>query len=86
MASEKFKQLQDMSDADLRTELEGTETQYQRLQFDHVIKGLENPIGLRDIRRDIARLRTELRRRELSTMPEASLANRSRIRARRRAK
>jgi len=86
MASEKFKQLQDMSDADLRTELEGTETQYQRLQFDHVIKGLENPIGLRDIRRDIARLRTEIRRRELSVLPEASLAKRTRIRARRRAK
>ena len=86
MASEKFKQLQDMSDADLRTELEGTLTQYQRLKFDHVIKGLENPIGLRDIRRDIARLRTEVRKREVAAMSETELANRSKIRARRRAK
>ena len=47
MASEKYKQLQEMSDTDLQTELDGTLTQYQRLKFDHVIKGLENPIGLR---------------------------------------
>lgn len=86
MASEKYKQLQEMSDTDLQTELEGTLTQYQRLRFDHVIKGLENPIGLRDIRRDIARLKTEMRKREMSTMPVEAIASRSRIRARRRAK
>jgi large subunit ribosomal protein L29 len=86
MASEKFKQLQDMTDEDLRTELEGTETQYRRLKFDHVIKGLENPIGIRDIRRDIARLKSEMRRRELATLSENEIAKRSRIRSRRRAK
>lgn len=86
MASEKYKQLQEMPDADLQTELEGTLTQYQRLRFDHVIKGLENPIGLRDVRRDIARLRTELRRREMNTMSEQETAKRSRIRERRRSK
>ncbi|HLF62466.1 MAG TPA: 50S ribosomal protein L29 [Saprospiraceae bacterium] len=86
MASEKYKQLQEMSDTDLQTELAGTMTQYQRLKFDHVIKGLENPIGLRDVRRDIARLRTELRKRELNGLPVQSIAERSRLRARRRAK
>ena len=86
MASEKYKQLQDMSDTDLAEELEGTVTQYQRLKFDHEIKGLENPIGLRDVRRDIARLKTEMRRRELDGMTEAQTAKRSRIRNRRRAK
>jgi len=86
MASEKYKQLQEMSDADLKTELEGTLHQYQRLRFDHVIKGLENPIGLRGVRRDIARLKTEMRKREISTLPEQSIADRSRLRARRRNK
>jgi large subunit ribosomal protein L29 len=84
MATEKYKQLQEMSDADLLTELEGTLTQYQRLKFDHVIKGLENPIGLRDVRRDIARLKTEIRKRELNAQPAEALAMRSRLRARRR--
>ena len=78
--------MQEMSDTDLQTELEGTLTQYQRLKFDHVIKGLENPIGLRDIRRDIARLKTEMRKREVSALPAEAIASRSRIRARRRAK
>lgn len=86
MASEKYKQLQEMSDTDLMTELDGTLTQYQRLKFDHVIKGLENPIGLRDVRRDIARLKTEMRKRVLTAMPEVAIAKRSRIRARRRSK
>lgn len=83
MATEKTKQLKEMSDADLKTELDGTLTQYQRLRFDHVIKGLENPIGLRDVRRDIARLKTEMRKRELSTLPAQAVAKRSRLRARR---
>jgi large subunit ribosomal protein L29 len=86
MASEKYKQLHEMSDADLQTELDGTLTQYQRLKFDHVIKGLENPIGLRDVRRDIARLRTEMRRRELTALSAEDTAKRSRVRARRRSK
>ena len=86
MASDKYKQLQEMSETDLRTELDGTLAQYQRLKFDHVIKGLENPIGLRGVRRDIARLRTELRKRELSALPAESIAQRSRLRARRRTK
>ncbi len=84
MASEKFKQLQEMSDADLKAEYDGTMTQYQRLKFDHVIKGLENPIGLRDIRRDIARLNTEMRKRELTALPPEAVAKRSRLRARRK--
>jgi len=86
MASEKYKQLQEMSDADLKTELDGTLTQYQRLKFDHVIKGLENPIGLRVVRRDIARLKTEMRRREVNAMSEEEKAKRSKIRARRKSK
>lgn len=86
MATEKFKQLQDMSDADLMTELEGTVTQYRRLKFDHVIKGLENPIGLRDIRHDIARLKTEVRRRELHLLSDQETARRTKLRERRRSK
>lgn len=83
MATEKFQKLQDMSEADLMTELTETSAQYQRLKFDHAIKGLENPIGLREVRRDIARLKTELRRREVAAMSEEQVSNRSKIRARR---
>jgi large subunit ribosomal protein L29 len=84
MATDKFQKLQDMSDSDLQNELTETRTQYQRLKFDHAIKGLENPIGLREVRRDIARLNGEARKRELAQMTETQLAGRTRIRERRR--
>ena len=86
MASKKYLELQEFNDADLLTELKETEAQYHKLKFDHAIKGLDNPILLRDIRRDIARLNTEIRRREVSNMTEEEVANRSKIRFRRRKK
>ena len=86
MPSNKYIELQDYSDTDLQSELEGTEAQYQKMQFDHAIKGLDNPLTLREVRRDIARLKTEIRRRELQNMSEEDLASRSKIRARRRKK
>ena len=86
MASKKFLELQEFSDADLQSELKETEVQFQKLKFDHAIKGLDNPIKLKEIRRDVARLKTEIRRRELAAMTEEQLGNRSKIRARRRKK
>ncbi len=86
MATKKYLELQEFNDADLLTELKETESQYRKLKFDHSIKGLDNPIRLRNIRRDIARINSEIRRREIAKMTEEDLANRSKIRARRRKK
>lgn len=84
MATKKFLELQEFSDQDLQSELEETQAQYRKLKFDHATKGLENPIVLREIRRDIARLKTEMRRRELENASKEQLEKRSKIRARRR--
>ncbi|MCB0635281.1 MAG: 50S ribosomal protein L29 [Lewinella sp.] len=84
MATKKFLELQDFSDADLQAELDDTQAKYQKMKFDHAITGLDNPMLLREVRRDIARLQTEFRRRQLASSSEEELANRSRIRARRR--
>ncbi len=86
MATKKFLDLQEYSDADLASELQNLEARLQKLRFDHAIKGLDNPLILREARRDIARLKSETRRRELAKMPAEALANRSKIRARRRRK
>ncbi len=86
MASKKYLELQEFSDTDLVGELEQTELQYQKLEFDHAIKGLDNPLILREVRRDIARLKTEIRRRELAAMGKEALVGRTRIRERRRRK
>ncbi len=86
MATKKYLELQEFADADLINELKETRDQYQKLKFDHTIKGLDNPLLLRDVRRDIARLNSEIRRREVKNMSEEDLANRSKIRARRKRK
>ena len=83
MSSKKFEELQNYSLEDLTAEIEQTEASYQKLRFDHAIKGLEDPMRLREVRRDIARLRTEQRRRELGGLPAEELANRSKLRKRR---
>lgn len=84
MPSKKFLELSELADAELVSELKETQTQYQKLRFDHAIKGLANPLVLKEVRRDIARLKTEVRRRELGGMSEDQLAKRTKIRARRR--
>lgn len=83
MASNKFLELQEFTDADLEGELSQLEVQYQKLRFDHALKGLDNPLDIREMRRDIARVKTEIRRRQVAAMGEAELQRRSKIRARR---
>ena len=77
-------ELGEMSDGDLQTELKQINAQYQKLRFDHTIKGLDNPINIRNTKRDIARIKTEIRRRELATMTPEQTAKRSKIRLRRK--
>ncbi|MBX2816290.1 MAG: 50S ribosomal protein L29 [Saprospiraceae bacterium] len=84
MPSKKTLELKEFNLEDLKNELGETEQQFSKMTFDHATKGLENPLALREVRRDIARLKTEVRKRELEAMDETQLAKRSKIRARRR--
>ncbi len=84
MATKKFQELQDSTDNDVKEMLVETEAAYQKLTFDHAIRGLDNPLELRDLRRDVARLKTEVRRREIAACSPEDLAKRSKIRARRK--
>ena len=84
MASKKYLELQEYSVDELIAELAATEVDYQKMQFDHAVKGIDNPMELREMRRDIARIKTEIRRRELAEMSPEQLAKRSKIRERRR--
>lgn len=83
MPSKKTLELKEFSVDDLKNEILETETQYQKMKFDHAIKGLDDPLALREVRRDIARLKTEVRTRELSELGTEGIAKRSKIRARR---
>ena len=86
MASRKYLELQDFNLDELRDQLTETRGQYQSMKFDHAVTGLDNPMKLREVRRDVARIQSEIRRRELAEMTPDQLANRSKIRARRRRK
>lgn len=86
MASKKYLELQDFSLEELRDQLTDTQAQYTSMKFDHAISGLDNPMKLREMRRDVARVQSEIRRREIAEMTPEQLANRSKIRARRRRK
>ena len=58
------KGLKDMSEADLKARINEDELRLKKLEFAHAISPLENPMSIRDLRRDVARLKTELRTRQ----------------------
>lgn len=70
--------------AELLADISSLENEYQQLKFDHAVRGLANPLEIRDLRRKIARFQTEVRRREMAEMTPDQLALRSKIRERRR--
>ncbi len=83
MPSKKFLELQEFSDADLKNELTETQSQFRKMRFDHEVRGLDNPLTLKEVRRDIARLKTEVKRREIAALDENAQLKRSKKRARR---
>lgn len=84
MATKQFIELQGYSDEELLNEIKVTEEDFRKLKFDHAIRGLENPMELRVVKKNIARLYTEQRRREMEAMTPEQLAKRSKIRRRRK--
>jgi len=60
------KGLKDMSEADLKARIQEDELRLKKLEFAHAISPLENPMSIRDLRRDVARLKTELGSRKLA--------------------
>ena len=59
--SDFVKSIHGMSQQDLTARLEEDKLRLKKLEFAHAISPLENPMTLRGIRRDIARLKTELK-------------------------
>jgi large subunit ribosomal protein L29 len=57
------KSLKDMSETDLQARIGEDELRLKKLEFAHAISPLENPMSIRGLRKDIARLKTELKSR-----------------------
>ena len=54
--------LKGLSEADLKAKIAEDELRMKKLSFAHAISPLENPQSIRSLRRDIARLKTALKK------------------------
>ena len=59
------KSLKDMNVQDLQVKIQEDQLRLKKLEFAHAISPLENPMNIRALRRDIARIKTELKKKEL---------------------
>jgi large subunit ribosomal protein L29 len=55
------KSIRAMSEGDIKARLEEDKQRLKKLEFAHAISPLENPMSIRGLRREIARLQTELK-------------------------
>ena len=58
--------LKDLSESDLKARVTEDSLRLKKLEFAHAISPLENPLVIRGVRKDIARLKTELQKRILA--------------------
>ncbi|RYJ45540.1 50S ribosomal protein L29 [Flavobacterium beibuense] len=61
----KQSEIKDLSAAELQTQLGELQKTYADLKSAHAISPIENPLQIRTVRRSIARVATELSKREL---------------------
>ncbi|HQU94576.1 MAG: 50S ribosomal protein L29 [Saprospiraceae bacterium] len=84
MGNKEYKEIQSLADADLTEKLAQTQLDLTKTRFDATISGTASPKEIREAKKTIARVQTELRSRELAQMSEGQLAKRSKLRFRRR--
>ena len=61
-----LKKMRDMTEVELNTELGKMKKELFNLRFQHVTGQLENPVKMRELKRDIARVKTIIREKELA--------------------
>lgn len=60
------KSIQGLSDQDLQARIKEDELRLKKLEFAHALSPLENPMSIRNLRREVARLKTELKKKQVS--------------------
>lgn len=58
--------IREMTDVELAAELDKMKQELFNLRFQHVTGQLENPVKMREVKRDIARVKTIIREKELA--------------------
>ena len=60
-----LKKMREMTDVELNAELEKMKKELFNLRFQHVTGQLDNPVKMREVKRNIARVKTIIREKEL---------------------
>jgi large subunit ribosomal protein L29 len=84
MASKRHQELQNKAAEAIQSEIVAAKDDLARMKFDHASKGIGNPLQIGETKREVARMLTELRAREIKSMTSEQLAKRSKIRLRRK--
>ena len=58
--------MREMTEVELNTELAKMKKELFNLRFQHVTGQLENPVKMREVKREIARMKTIIREKELA--------------------
>ncbi|MBK8955301.1 MAG: 50S ribosomal protein L29 [Saprospiraceae bacterium] len=66
MALKKYSEFAGLETEILERDLNAAVAEWQRLRHEHKIKGLQNPVQIRHVRREIAQMKTELSKRTTS--------------------
>ena len=61
-----LKKIRDMTEIELNTELSKMKKELFNLRFQHATGQLENPVKMRELKKDIARVKTIIREKELA--------------------
>ena len=62
----KMESIRELTNTDLEKELMKMKNELFNLRFQHVTGQLENPVRMKDVKRDIARIKTVIREKERS--------------------
>lgn len=62
----KQSEINEMTTEEIVEQIENKEFSLSKMKLTHKVSEMENPLTIRHTRRDVARLKTELRKRELN--------------------
>ncbi|MDE6753993.1 MAG: 50S ribosomal protein L29 [Muribaculaceae bacterium] len=71
----KKEEIKELSIQELRAQIEASEKAYRELKVAHAISPIDNPSKITKDRREIARMKTVLRQKELAAKAETSEVN-----------
>ena len=67
----KINKIKEMSSPELEKEIGELKTELFKLRFNLATNGLENPLKIKEVKKDIARMKMVLREREIAANKEA---------------